>query len=59
MNEKERIVKGGYLSEVVSHEGKSVIWEVLNDHVVEEATDHDDIGLWVFDFNFLTYTRRR
>ena len=24
-----------------------------SDHVVEEATDHDEIGLWGFVFNFL------
>ena len=51
MNEKENLVKGGYLVEFVVHDGKKVIWEVSDDHVVEDPTDHDEIGLWGFDFN--------
>ena len=38
--------------EVVGHEKKKVIWEVVNDHVVQEPTDHEEIGLWGLDFNF-------
>ena len=38
--------------EVVSHDRKKVIWEVVGDYVIEEATDHDEIGLQGFDFNF-------
>ena len=38
--------------EVSVHEKKKVLWEVVNDHVVEEPTDHEDIGLRGFDFNF-------
>ena len=51
VNEKEKLVKGGYYVEVVGHDKKKVIWEVVNDHVVEEPTDHDDIGLQGFDLN--------
>ena len=39
--------------EVVGHDKNKVLWEVVDDHVVEEPTDHDEIGLWGFDINFL------
>ena len=58
MNEKKKLVKGWYSVEVVGHDRKEVIWEVVEDHVVEEPTDHDEIGLRGFDFNSLTKTRR-
>ena len=32
--------------------GKKFLWEVIYDHVVEEETDHNEIGLRWFDFNF-------
>ena len=28
-----------------------MLWEVVGDHVVEEPSDHEDIGLRGFDFN--------
>ena len=37
--------------EVVVNYGKKFIWEVVNDNVVEDPTDHDDIGLCGFYFN--------
>ena len=37
--------------EVVCYSEKKVIWGVVGDHVVEEETDHDEIGLREFDFN--------
>ena len=49
INEKENIIKGRYLLEFLGHDGKKVLWEVANDHVVEEATDNDEIGLWGFN----------
>ena len=36
----------------VNHYRKKVTWEVVDDHVVEEPTDHDEIGLWELVFNF-------
>ena len=42
--------------EFVGHDGKKVIWGVVDDHVIEEATDHDEIGLR--GFICLTKTRR-
>ena len=51
VNKKEKLVKGGYLVEVVVHDKKKVLWEVVNDQVVEYPSDHDDIGLRGFDFN--------
>ena len=52
VNEKENLVKGGYFVEVVGHDGKKVVWEVVDDCVVKEQTDHDEIGLRGFYFNF-------
>ena len=37
--------------EFVSHGKKKVLWEVVNDHVVEEPTNHEEIGLRGFGFN--------
>ena len=34
-----------------SHYGKKVLWEVVDNHVVEEATEHEEIGLKGLDFN--------
>ena len=51
VNEKKNLVKGGYSVEVFSHDKKRVIWEVVADHVVEEPSDHEEIGLRGFDFN--------
>ena len=51
VNEKENMVKGGYLVEVVYHDNKKVLWEVVHDHMLEEPSDHEEIGLRGFDFN--------
>ena len=51
MNEKENIIKVGYLVEVSVQDGRKVIWEVVDYHVVEETTDHGEIGLRGFRFN--------
>ena len=51
VNEKEKLVKGEYLVEFFGHEKKKVLWEVVDDHVLEEPTDHEEIGLRGFDFN--------
>ena len=48
------LIKGGYSVEVFSYYGNKVLWEVVDDHVVEEGNDHDEIGLREFDFNFLS-----
>ena len=44
--------------EVVVHDKKKVLWEVAGDHVVEEPTDHEEIGLQGLISMFLTETRR-
>ena len=51
LNEKEKLVKGKYSVEVVGHDKKKVLWGVVGDHVVEEPSDHEDIGFRGFDFN--------
>ena len=50
MNEKEKLIKGGYLVEVVGYEGNKFLWEVLDDHFVEEGNDNYEIGLGGFNF---------
>ena len=40
VNNKEQLVKGKYLVEVVGHDKKKVLWEVVDDHVVEEPSDN-------------------
>ena len=37
--------------EFVGHDKTKVLWEVVDNHVVEEPSDHEDIGLRCFDFN--------
>ena len=44
-------MKCKYLVEVLGHDKKKVIWEVVGDHAVEEPSYHEDIGLRGFDFN--------
>ena len=36
---------------VVGHDKKKVLWEVVGNHVVEEPTDYEEIGLKGFDLN--------
>ena len=38
--------------EIFHRDGKKVLWEVVEDHVVEEETNHDEIGLRGLNFNF-------
>ena len=37
--------------EVSGHDKKKVLGEVVVDHVVEDPSDHEEIGLRGFDFN--------
>ena len=34
VNENQKLVKGGYLVEVVGHYGQKVIWEVFDNHAI-------------------------
>ena len=43
VNEKEKLVKGGYLVEVFGQENRKVIWEVVDDDVVEEPNNNEKI----------------
>ena len=58
VNEKEQLVKGKYLVEVIGHDKKNVIYGVVDDHVVEEPSDHEDIGLRGLISMFSTKMRR-
>ena len=42
-NEKENLVKSSYLVEVFSHDGKEVLWGVVEYHDIKYSTDHDEI----------------
>ena len=53
VNAKEKLVKGKYSVEVLGHDKKMVLWEVVGDHVVEDPSDQKDIGLRGFDLNIL------
>ena len=55
---RKKLVKGKYSVEVVGHNKKKILWEVVGDHVVEEPSDHEEIGLRGFDLIFLMKTRR-
>ena len=45
------MVKGVYSVEVSEKEGKKVIWEVADDHMVEEGVEHEELGIRGFGFN--------
>ena len=51
------LVKGGYSVEVSDKYRKKVIWEVVDDHLVEGGVEHEEICLLCFSFN-LFYERR-
>ena len=51
VNNKEQLVKGKYSVEFVGHDKNKVLWEVVDENVVEEPSDHEDIGLQGFNFN--------
>ena len=38
------MVKFGYLVEVDDKDRKNLIWEFVDDHVVEEGVEHEEIG---------------
>ena len=44
--------------EFFGHDRKKVLWEVVDDHVVEKPTDHYEIGLRGFGLIVLKKTRR-
>ena len=39
--------------ECLGSDGNYALWEVVDDHVVEEQNDHEDIWIWGFDFIFV------
>ena len=55
--ESEALVKGGYSVEFYDKDLKKVIWEVVNNHVVDEGIEHKEIGLRGFDFNLCNEER--
>ena len=42
---------------VDENDRKKVIWEVGNNHVVEEGVEHEELGLRGFDFNLFDEER--
>ena len=55
--EKEKLIKDGYSIEVTDKDRKKVIWEVVDDHVVEEGFEHEEIGISDFNFNLFDEDR--
>ena len=51
VNEKEKLVRGGYSLEVFGHDGEKVLCESVDDNFVEDPTDHEEMGLRGFDLN--------
>ena len=51
------MLRGGYLVEVNEKYGKKIIWEVLNNHMVEEGVEHEELGLQGFGFNLFDEER--
>ena len=43
MNGKEALIKGVYSVEVVGSDGKNFLWELVDDHVVDEGNDYGEI----------------
>ena len=52
MNKKYALIKGIYSVEVSGSDGKKVIWEVVEDHVLDKGKDHDEILLRI---NYFLY----
>ena len=48
---KEALIKVGYQVEVSDKDRQKIIWEAVNDHVVEEGFEHQELRLQGFDFN--------
>ena len=44
--------------EVSVSDRKKVIWEVVDNHVVDDGNNHDEIGLQGVDFDSFRKTRR-
>ena len=40
-----------YSVKVSCSDGKKVLWEVIDYHIVEDRQEYDEIGLQGFDFN--------
>ena len=51
------MVKVGYSVEVFDKDSNRVVWEIVDDHVVEEGVEREDLGLRGFDFNLFDYER--
>ena len=47
MNNKRLLIKGRYSMEVSGSDGKKVVWEVVDNHVVRDPKVNDKIGLRV------------
>ena len=48
LNEKVNLIKDKFLVEVVDSDVKNFLWEVVDNHVVEEENDHEEIGYGFF-----------
>ena len=44
--------------EVPYCDGKKVLWEVVDDNIVDQGKEHDEIGIWGLDLIVFTEKRR-
>ena len=44
-SDKQALVNVGYLVEYYDKESNGIIWEAVNDHVVEEGVENEELGL--------------
>ena len=40
------------------YDDNKVLWELVDNHIVEEVKEHDEIRIWGFDFDFFMRMRR-
>ena len=57
MKYKQSLIKVGYSVEVSNIDEKKVLWEVIEDHIVEEGKENDEIVLQGSDFILFEKTR--
>ena len=56
-SEKQALVNVGYSVEYSDKESNGIIWEAVNEHVVEEGVEHEELGLQGFDLNLFDEER--
>ena len=53
MRQKLLLIQVGYSVEVSGYDGNKIVWELKEDHVVNDTNENTDIGIKGFALNFL------